>query len=41
MKNGRWRGSSPYRRRTYPAMGGVEETNRWVTLHATRLLNGD
>lgn len=31
---GRWRGSSPYRMRTYPGMGRGEETDRWVTLHA-------
>jgi hypothetical protein len=34
QKNGRWRGSSPFRRRTWPQMGGPEETSRWVTLQA-------
>ncbi len=39
-KNGRWRGSSPFRGRTWPQMGGPEETNRWVTLQAGTLLAG-
>jgi hypothetical protein len=38
LPNGRWRGSSPYRQRTYAAMGGVEETNRWVSLQAATVL---
>jgi hypothetical protein len=37
QKNGRWRGSSPFRRRTWPQLGGPEETGRWVTLQAAAL----
>jgi hypothetical protein len=37
QKNGRWRGSSPYRSRTWPGMGGPEETSRWVTVQAASL----
>jgi hypothetical protein len=40
QKNGRWRGSSPFRRRTWPQLGGPEETNRWVTLQAAALTTG-
>ena len=36
--NGRWRGSSPYRRRTWPDLGDREETDRWVSLHAASVL---
>lgn len=36
--NGRWRGTSPYRSRTYKALGGAEETNRWVSLHTALIL---
>lgn len=36
--NGRWMGSSPFRQRTYKALGGPEETSRWVTLQATSIL---
>jgi hypothetical protein len=36
--NGRWRGRSPFRQRTWPALGGREETERWVSLHARRIL---
>jgi len=32
--NGRWRGASPFRRRTWTALAEREETDRWVTLHA-------
>lgn len=35
LKNGRWRGSSPYRQRTWSKMG---ETARWVSLHAATIL---
>jgi hypothetical protein len=38
QKNGRWRGSSPFRRRTWPQLGGLEETSRWVTLLAEALV---
>jgi hypothetical protein len=37
-KNGRWRGASPYRRRTWEWMGEVDETNRWVSLQAAMVL---
>jgi hypothetical protein len=40
QKNGRWRGSSPFRRRTWPQLGGPEETGRWVTLQAEALMTG-
>ena len=36
--NLRWRGSSPYRRRTWQGMGESEDTNRWVSLHAAIIL---
>jgi len=38
-KDGRWRGSSPFRSRTWKAMGGPEETHRWVSLHAAHILD--
>jgi len=37
-KHGRWRGASPFRRRTWPDLAGREETDRWVTLHAEIVL---
>lgn len=37
-RTGRWRGASPYRRRTWPAVGDREETDRWATLHAMMVL---
>jgi hypothetical protein len=36
--NGRWSGVSPYGDRTWREMGGVDETRRWVTLQALRVL---
>ena len=36
--NGRWRGASPFRRRTWPEMGDSQETNRWVSLQAALVL---
>jgi hypothetical protein len=36
--NDRWRGSSPFRKRTWAALGGPEETDRWVSLQAATLL---
>jgi hypothetical protein len=39
-KNGRWRGSSPYRQRTWKEMGAGEETDRWVSLWASIILAG-
>jgi hypothetical protein len=37
-RNGRWLGSSPYRQRTWRELGDREETGRWVSLHAARIL---
>lgn len=37
-KDGRWSGASPYRRRTWAALGDREETQRWVTLQAAVIL---
>jgi hypothetical protein len=37
-RNGRWPGSSPYRQRTWRELGDREETNRWVSLQASRIL---
>ena len=37
MKNGHWRGSSPYRSRTWP-LGEREETNRFVSLQTATVL---
>jgi hypothetical protein len=36
--DGRWKGSSPYRRRTWSEMGTPAETDRWVSLQALRIL---
>ena len=36
--NGRWRGASPYRHRTWRALGDLEETDRWVSLQAAIVL---
>ncbi|MDY6878393.1 MAG: hypothetical protein SWK90_19620 [Chloroflexota bacterium] len=32
--NGRWRGASPFRRRTWAVLADREDTDRWVSLHA-------
>jgi hypothetical protein len=37
-RSGRWLGSSPFRRRTWHELGDREETNRWVSIHASRIL---
>jgi hypothetical protein len=37
-RNGRWSGSSPYRQRTWRELGTHEETDRWVSLQAARIL---
>jgi hypothetical protein len=37
-RNGRWPGSSPFRQRTWHELGDREETERWVSLHAARIL---
>jgi hypothetical protein len=34
MRNGHWRGASPYRQRTWEGLADKEETNRWVSLFA-------
>ena len=39
--NRRWRGSNPFRQRTWPGLADVEETNRWVSLYAARILQQD
>jgi hypothetical protein len=36
--DGRWKGTSPFRTRTWREMGAPEETHRWVTLQALRIL---
>ncbi len=36
--DGRWSGSSPYRPRTWRELGDREETGRWVSLQAARVL---
>jgi hypothetical protein len=36
--DGRWRGASPYRRRTWPGLGEREDTDRWVSLQAMTVL---
>jgi hypothetical protein len=36
--NGRWRGSSPFRRRTWGVLADREDTDRWVSLHAAIVL---
>jgi len=38
QSNLRWRGSSPFRRRTWQGVGESEDTNRWVSLHAAIIL---
>jgi hypothetical protein len=37
-RNGRWRGRSPFRQRTWKQLGGREETDRWVSLQAATIL---
>ena len=37
-RNGRWIGSSPFRQRTWRELGDRDETNRWVSLYASRIL---
>ncbi len=38
MRNGRWRGASPYRRRTWPELSDAEDVSRWVSLHTAHIL---
>ena len=35
---GRWRGASPFRRRTWPGLADPEETSRWVSLFSAIIL---
>jgi hypothetical protein len=37
-RDDRWPGSSPFRRRTWHELGDREETERWVSLQAARIL---
>lgn len=37
-KNGRWRGASPFRQRTWKTLGGSKETDRWITLFSLQVL---
>jgi hypothetical protein len=37
-RNGRWRGSSPYRGRTWSELGDRSETDRWVSWQAAAIL---
>ena len=37
-RNGRWRGNSPFRQRTWHELGDRGDTDRWVSLHASRIL---
>ena len=37
-RSGHWLGSSPFRQRTWHELGDREETDRWVSLHASRIL---
>jgi hypothetical protein len=37
-KNGRWRGSSPFRQTTWRELAGPAETDRWVSLQAALIL---
>ena len=36
--DGHWRGSSPFRQHTWPALAERQETDRWVSLHAAIIL---
>jgi hypothetical protein len=36
--NGRWRGASPFRRRTWAALATLDDTHRWATLHAAKIV---
>ncbi|MGD0173765.1 MAG: hypothetical protein ABSC61_04920 [Anaerolineales bacterium] len=37
-RNGRWRGRSPFRQRTWKQLGGREETERWISLQSATIL---
>jgi hypothetical protein len=36
--DGRWRGTSPFRRRTWPGLADSEETSRWASLFSATIL---
>lgn len=38
-RNGRWRGSSPFRRRTWAGIADGADVDRWVTLYSLAVLN--
>lgn len=38
LVNGHWRGSSPYRSRTFKSLASRSETDRWVSLYAMMVL---
>lgn len=40
LKKGTWRGTSPYRSRTYAFTAGDDTVSHWVTAHALHVLNG-
>jgi hypothetical protein len=37
-RSGHWRGANPFRSRTWKSLGDRNEINRWVSLHASRVL---
>jgi hypothetical protein len=39
-RNGRWRGASPYKQRTWSELGDNREISRWVSLQAAVILSG-
>jgi hypothetical protein len=38
QSNGRWRGASPFQRRTWAVLADREETDRWASLHTAIIL---
>ena len=38
LSNGQWSGASPFRQRTWTSLGDEQETRRWVSLQAARVL---
>jgi hypothetical protein len=38
LPNGRWKGTSPYRARTWKIFGDAQDCSRWVSLHAASIL---
>lgn len=37
-RTGRWRGSSPFRQRTWPDLGEAQDVDRWVSIQAANIL---